>query len=249
MTPYYESGGVRIYHGESLQVLAELKGEDCGALLTDPPYSSGGAFRGDRMASTTMKYVNSDTHAYRGEFAGDNRDQRAYFAWLSLVMAGAAMACRPGARMGVFTDWRQLPTTTDAVQAGGWTWRGLAVWDKTGGSRPRKYAFTAQAEYVVWGSFGPLDEPEGVEPFYLPGVLTCSSPRHKQHIAQKPEEVMGWLARFAPPGCTVLDPFMGSGSTLVAAQLNGCKAIGIELEERYCEIAAKRLAQGALPLG
>jgi site-specific DNA-methyltransferase (adenine-specific) len=70
----------------------------------------------------------------------------------------------------------------------------------------------------------------------------------KQHPTQKPIEVMRWCIEFFPDARTVLDPFMGSGTTLRAAKDCGRKAIGIELEERYCEIAAKRLSQMVLPL-
>ena len=247
MKPYFERNGITIYHGDAFEVLHDLSGID--AVITDPPYSSGGAFRGDRTLGTVTKYVQSAQMAYRPEFAGDNRDQRAYAAWCALWLNAAYRAANPGAVVAVFTDWRQLPTTTDAVQAGGWVWRGIAVWDKTGASRPRQAAFTSQSEYVVWGSAGPLEE-DANPGVYLPGVFTQGSVRgdDKAHIAQKPVEVMRWLCQFSRPGGTVLDPFMGSGTTLRAALDLGRKAIGIEVNEEYCEIAAKRLEQQALAL-
>lgn len=69
----------------------------------------------------------------------------------------------------------------------------------------------------------------------------------KQHPTQKPVALMRWCLQFLPDG-TVLDPYAGSGTTLVAAKRHGRCAIGIEINEAYCEIAAKRLAQGVLPL-
>ena len=83
---------------------------------------------------------------------------------------------------------------------------------------------------------------------YPPGVFECSPPTGdaKQHIAQKPEAVMKWVLSVVPEGATVCDPFMGSGTTLRAAMDSGRNAIGIESDERYCEMAAKRLSQGVL---
>lgn len=78
------------------------------------------------------------------------------------------------------------------------------------------------------------------------------SPREykaQEHPTQKPLQVIVWsLSQAVQPVSSILDPFMGSGTTLVAAKLRGCRAIGIEANERYCEIAAKRLAQGVLAL-
>jgi site-specific DNA-methyltransferase (adenine-specific) len=86
----------------------------------------------------------------------------------------------------------------------------------------------------------------------LSDVWTFAPPagRHRHdHPTQKPIALMiHILSTMSRPADLVLDPFMGSGSSLVAAQLLGRKAIGIEIEERYCEIAARRLSQGVLPL-
>lgn len=69
----------------------------------------------------------------------------------------------------------------------------------------------------------------------------------KDHPTQKPLELMHWCLGFAPDAATILDPFMGSGTTLRAAKDLGRQAIGIEIEEKYCEIAVKRLRQEVLP--
>ena len=241
MKPYYEDDRVTIYHGDSFDILHDLSG--IGAVVTDPPYSSGGAFRGDRAQLTSSKYVNTDTAAYRPEFAGDSRDQHSFLAWSSLWLNAARKASEPGAVLCSFIDWRQLPVLTDAVQAGGWTWRNLATWWKPG-VRMQKGRFSSSAEYVIYATNGPTIEGAGSPQ----NVFSCKVDRDRDHIAQKPVDVMRWVLSVVPPGVTVLDPFMGSGATIQAARDLGHKAIGIEVDERYCEIAARRLDQQTLDL-
>ena len=243
--PVYRDEWAEVYCGEALALVPHLPAFD--ALVTDPPYSSGGAMRGDRTTSTTSKYVHSDTAAYRPEFGGDNRDQRSYLAWCSLWLAAALQRAKPGAVCALFTDWRQLPVTTDALQAGGWVWRGVGVWDKTEGARPTLRGLRAQSEFVVWGTAGPSDP--GANPVALPGVFRQSTVRDRVHIAQKPDQVMRWLVKLAPPGGLVVDPFAGSGSTLRAAKDEGRRSVGVEMDERYCDAAAARLAQETLFVG
>jgi len=134
-----------------------------------------------------------------------------------------------------------LAPTPDAIQAAGWTWRNIGTWWKPG-CRMQKGRFSSSAEYVVYGTNGPASD--GV--CSPQNVIREAATQNKSHIAEKPLAVMSWVLGLVPDGATVLDPFMGSGSTLEAAKLVGMQAVGIEVDERYCEIAAKRLSQGIL---
>lgn len=252
MTPYWQSsdGAIVLYCGDSLDVLRTLTAASVHAVITDPPYSSGGQFRGDRTQSTTAKYVSSDSERKSlPDFTGDNRDQRSFGYWCALWLSEARRAAVLGAPIVQFTDWRQLPTTTDAVQAGGWVWRGVGVWSKKT-FRPSMGRFASAAEFFVWGSNGPMEEREDIG--CLPGVIHAGLKHEErdQHVTVKPTEVMSQIVRICPAGGVVLDPFAGSGSTLVSASLQGRRAIGIEMCEAYAEQTAKRLealtAQGSL---
>jgi site-specific DNA-methyltransferase (adenine-specific) len=87
---------------------------------------------------------------------------------------------------------------------------------------------------------------KGVGVFCRKDLSNNSIANSRVHPTQKPVALMRWCLSFFPDAVTVLDPFMGSGTTLMAAKLEGRKAIGIELDESYCEIAAERLRQGVL---
>lgn len=239
-------GRATLYLGDCLSVIPRLSPVD--AVFCDPPYSSGGTFRGDRTAKTSEKYQSTEHRGLYAEFSGDNRDQRSFGYWSALWVGACRERTREGGIIGMFTDWRQLPTSSDALQAGGYVWRGLAVWDKTEAARPQKGRYRNQCEYLVWGSNGPMSD-EGV---CAPGVLRAAvNSEEKFHIAGKPAGLLGQMLTIC--GDVVLDPFMGSGSTGVAAVRLGKSFVGIECDPHSFRIACERIEkaqlQGDLLLG
>lgn len=240
LSPFFSDDLATVYLGEACAVLRQLPTNSVDTVITDPPYSSGGMMRGDRAGQDCKsKYQQTQTKKVYDEFSGDNRDQRSFIMWCSLWLDELRRVAKPGAVIGCFTDWRQMPAMTDALQVGGLVWRGVVPWVKKS-YRPCKGRWASQCEYLVWATNGPrsLDGP------CFPGSYTCSVASDKRHMTEKPVDLMHELCRIAyEPDAVILDPFMGSGTTLKAAKQHGKKCIGIELTRSICQTACDRLRE------
>lgn len=230
--------------GEAYAFLQSLPSDSVDGLVTDPPYSSGGFMRGDRMADPIKKYVDNRAEGrdYAVTFDGDNRDGRAFLSWATLWLSEAYRVLRPGSPAVVFSDWRQLPTMTDAIQCGGFAWRGISIWSKDERSRPQMGRFRADSEFMVWGTKGPSPDLEGVG--CLPGLVMAPPVDHRTrlHPTEKPVPVMEHAVAIVRPGGIVLDPFAGSGTTGVAALRTGRRALLVESSGAFAALARERIA-------
>lgn len=244
MKPYASGPGWELYRGDSLDVLRSLEPASVDAVITDPPYSSGGFTRTDRNADPATKYLTNDSRkaAELSTFGGDSRDARSFLLWCGLWLGLCLRASKSGAFVGLFTDWRQIALTIDAVQIGGFVYRGIAPWRKPM-SRPQKGRPKNECEYLVWGSAGPMPMDGPCHPGWFEG--SAPSGNKRVHITQKPDNVMREIVRICPPGGVVLDPFVGSGATGVAAILEGRRFIGIERSEAHLETAARRILEAS----
>lgn len=237
-TPYFEGGGVALYRAEGLELMPDLPADAFDLAIADPPYCSGGMTIAERQRDPAAKYCQDGDAKGRPSFSGDHLDQRSYGYWGMHWTRLVHRAMRPGGYFLCFADWRQIPTQTDVLQAGGFVWRGVIAWDKGGSARAPHTGYARhQAEYIAWGTKGRCERADGRGPFA--GVIAETVRRHeKRHLTGKPVALMRQLSRFAPPGGLILDPFAGSATTLVAAILEGRRAIAIERSEAYCEIGA-----------
>ena len=164
--------------------------------------------------------------------------QRSWTMWCTLWLGECWRVARDGAPLMVFTDWRQLPALSDAVQAAGWSWRGIIAWDKRS-SRPQIGKFRQQCEYVLFATKGRFVARTRT---CLPGLYSYPVIAvHKVHLTSKPVALIEDLLAITAPQASVLDPFMGGGSVGEACIRTGRKYVGMELSQEYYDISRNRL--------
>ncbi len=229
-----------ILHGDMLSIVRNIKSSTFDAVITDPPYSSGGAKASDKTRTTNQKYSSMSSEKALPDFDGDQKDGRSWTNWAAEWLAEMRRITKPGGVIGVFIDWRMAPSLSDALQWAGWIWRGQVVWDKPN-SRPQKGRFRQQSEYLLWASNGPmpLNRPVGC----LPGVYRYSNPSKRVHVTEKPLQLMQDVIKICEPNGLILDPFAGSGTTVLAAAIEGYKAVGVEVTDAYFDVATQRIAE------
>lgn len=223
MKPYFEDELVTLFHGDCLEVDAWLAAD---VLVTDPPYGIAIESRGTYGGDMNGKGANRMKNVIANDSSIEVRDA-ILDSW----------GDRPSV---VFGSWKmQKPPLT----------KHRLIWHKKGQAPgPANSPFMIQDEEIyIWGDGFVSSSPP------MRSVITTYEARSVEvakigHPTPKPVGLMETLISRCPPGI-IADPFAGSGATLVAARNLGRKVIGIELEEKYCEIIAQRLSQQAFDFG
>lgn len=211
MRPYYESGGVTIYHGDCRRLFGDVF-EAAAVLLTDPPFGIE-YHSNQRRREGNARSIKGDRGTFLRDFVLSWWEDR------PALVFGSPKAPKP---YGV---------------------RQVLIWDQGGAlgmgdlSIPWKPSW--QEIYVLGGPWAGYRDCGSV--IQCPPVQSSG----RLHPNEKPVTLLKALLSKCIEG-TVIDPFMGSGASLRAAKDLGRKAIGIEIEERYCELAANRLQQETL---
>jgi DNA modification methylase len=231
--PYYEHDGIAIYHGDCREVLPIIGTVDL--VLTDPPYGTE-----DLSGGYGRRRLHSKDGRLGRVIAGD-RDM------------GAVMQCAPLLASVLSTGWlvalcaaRRMPETAAIFSLAGFDYFGQFVWDKATPGLGYSIRYQHEAALVFASGDARKPDPPIISLLRWPVSHTDT---HLRHPHEKPTHVLKHLLRLAPDKGRILDPFMGSGSTLCAAKECGMEAVGIEQDERWCELAARRLSQEVLDFG
>jgi site-specific DNA-methyltransferase (adenine-specific) len=242
-TPYYhdEQSGITIYHGDCRDILPLIEPGSVDLVLTDPPYVGlTGGYDRNALGGVANCYSVMET-------VGD--EWNADLEWI--VPAWNV------ARLGMMTFCTHHSVSEIAALVPAKSRVALLTWYKRNAPPTGKNVVRYTSEFVwcfrkipglKWDAFTTtvMDVPN-IQAGIMATERLVGKDLRAIHPTQKPIALINKL--LVVGGETILDPFMGSGTTLRAAKDLGRRAIGIELEERYCEIAAKRMAQTVLPLG
>jgi site-specific DNA-methyltransferase (adenine-specific) len=217
MTPYYQDAAVTLYHGDCRDVLPALEAD---ALVTDPPY-------GVEFSGIHTKHAKHQVDGYHDTAESFSLE----------VLPRVREALLRVKRGAIFCGSRNLHSYPGPRDIGG------IVCPNGGGIGA--WGFNCLHPVLFYGLPPRTTKEPTVRVMYHPGLHVTGE--YNGHPCPKPIAFMLWLVALATlEGETVLDAFVGSGTTLEAAKTLGRKAIGVEIEERYCEIAAKRCAQEVL---
>jgi site-specific DNA-methyltransferase (adenine-specific) len=237
--PYYEQDGIVIYNADCREVLPSLRSESVGLVLTDPPYNVTETGARANTTQRTVRRRDGTSRAITQHFGEWDRGWRpdGLLAESSRLLAG-------GRGLLAFTSDRLIGAYVD----GPLNHKRVLVWRKTNPVPSFNRTYPLDSEWIVWqgkGDRGPLYRGGHATTTVFAGPVAPPAP--KRHPNAKPE----WLLRLliemhSEPGDLVLDPFMGAGPVLRVAKDLGRRAIGIENEERWCEVAIRRLAQRVL---
>ena len=239
MKPYYTEKGITIYHGDCREVLPTLEGVQL--ILTDPPYqfqARGGGFYGDWESRDGL--ADHSPRQYLNELEDLDCTTFEPKEILPLFKAPAIVVCCNKALIVPYLTWAIKKKLLYDVH----------VLTKNNPIPAKSNHFLHDMEYIVLmrekGSTFNGDQPFDMyrKHFTATTGITAGPPWHP---AEKPVSLMTkYIEILAPPFGLVVDPFMGSGTTLRAAKQTGRPAVGIELEEKYCEAAVKRLSQSVM---
>lgn len=238
MKPYYSDDFATIYHGDNAEVLDEIAPGSIDLVLTSPPYNIGGAeSAGSYFNALADGYEDHDDHMDPEEYR-DWQQGLLLSLWDLLSDDGAILYNhKPRAKGNVC--WLPLTLVPDTLLL-----RQVIVWDRGSGFQRQRTHFVPTYEWVLLIA----KEAFRLTTRSVDDVWRIPFETGGEHPAPFPLK-LATTAIGSTNASLVLDPFMGSGTTLRAAKDLGRKCIGIEKSERYCEIAAKRLAQEVLDFG
>ena len=239
MTPYYEHGGITIYHGDCRDVMASLPQVDI--TVSSPPYNT--------IAATAASGMMRETkHKQLGGYLShaDDMPEDAYVVWMREVFGQCRSITKGLVWINHKTRYRDK-VAIHPLSIFPWPFYSEIVWDRGGSVTLNARKFAPSHEYLI--GFGVPHWWDDAMNTRMSVWRVTPERDVPGHPCPFPVGVVSPVIEAScPVGGVVLDPFVGSGTTLRAAKDLGRRAIGIEIEERYCEIAAKRLEQEVLPL-